>query len=195
MLELPNVTLVCLENRSDEKAQALMEAMRSIILFGAIVWKHDHTDYQGFREAEFTAHHGVSTSHYLSIHADGFVVNPECWRPQWLDYDYIGAPWPIDWTHTRYRVGNSGFSLRSVKLNARVEQLGNHPMNNDELVCQNYREQLETECFKFAPVNDAAAFSVESPVEETPAKTFGFHGYWPCTPPPPSYYILSHNMQ
>ena len=31
----------------------------------------------------------------MVVHADGFIVHPEMWRDEFLDYDYIGSPWPI----------------------------------------------------------------------------------------------------
>ena len=34
----------------------------------------------------------VKTEHLLLVHADGFVVHPECWDDRFLDYDYIGSP-------------------------------------------------------------------------------------------------------
>ena len=37
----------------------------------------------------------IQTSHCLLIQSDGFVLFPDKWDDSWLDYDYIGAPWPI----------------------------------------------------------------------------------------------------
>ena len=38
----------------------------------------------------------VRTSHYLSIQADGWVLDASRWTDEFLEYDYIGAPWPIE---------------------------------------------------------------------------------------------------
>ena len=56
---------------------------------------------------------------------DGFVVHPECWRDEFLNYDYIGSPWPLPKPGTKHcyhdihgnlcRVGNS-VSIRSKRL-------------------------------------------------------------------------------
>lgn len=52
----------------------------------------------------------IHTDFALIVHADGFVVHPEMWRDEFLDYDYIGAPWPLppegDTTTYRDRDGN-----------------------------------------------------------------------------------------
>jgi hypothetical protein len=64
----------------------------------------------------------VDTSHCLLVQQDGFVLFPEKWDNDWLNYDYIGAPWPyaedayIDPFGNHHRVGNGGFSLRSKKF-------------------------------------------------------------------------------
>ena len=59
----------------------------------------------------------------MLIHDDGFVVNPDSWQDDFLNYDYIGAPYPLPQDNFSYRdidgnlirVGNS-VSLRSKKL-------------------------------------------------------------------------------
>ena len=34
----------------------------------------------------------LHTDFVMIVHADGFVVHPEQWRDEFLDYDYIGSP-------------------------------------------------------------------------------------------------------
>ena len=67
--------------------------------------------------------HGVVNGKFaLIVQADGYVINPHSWTSEFLNYDYIGAPWPltdsayIDPFGNHQRVGNGGFSLRSKKL-------------------------------------------------------------------------------
>ena len=55
----------------------------------------------------------VTGSHVLVIQWDSFILHPELWADDFLQYDYIGAVWPH---HPDTPVGNGGFSLRSVKL-------------------------------------------------------------------------------
>ena len=61
----------------------------------------------------------IDTDFVLITQADGFIINPHKWTDIFLEYDYIGAPFPDE---PQYgftgdtRVGNGGFSLRSKKL-------------------------------------------------------------------------------
>lgn len=61
-----------------------------------------------------TLHRHIRTPWVLVIQWDGYVVYPDAWRPEFLDYDYIGARWP--WHRDGLDVGNGGFSLRSTRL-------------------------------------------------------------------------------
>ena len=58
----------------------------------------------------------ADTSHVLSIQTDGYILNPENWNKDWLQYDYIRAPWVKQPWNKNNRVGNSGFCLRSKRL-------------------------------------------------------------------------------
>ena len=73
-------------------------------------------------------------THILIVQTDGYIVNPKSWRQEFLDYDYIGAPWkyhpnnnepPFPQSTPENCVGNGGFNLRSVKLIQKVEELLN----------------------------------------------------------------------
>ena len=65
----------------------------------------------------------INTDFCLVVHADGFVIHPELWRDEFLDYDYIGSPFPMPTNDYAYRdrkgeisrVGNS-VSIRSRRL-------------------------------------------------------------------------------
>jgi hypothetical protein len=73
----------------------------------------------------------IDTDYALIIQEDGFIINPDCWTDDFLNYDYIGAPWilPLDDFSYRdafgniVRVGNGGFSLRSKKLLSIADEL------------------------------------------------------------------------
>ena len=76
----------------------------------------------------------IDNDFVLIVQDDGFIVNYNLWDDVFLDYDYIGSPWPshndINWIslqpvklqpylleYLKYnRVGNGGFSLRSKKF-------------------------------------------------------------------------------
>ena len=132
-------------------------------------------------------HRFVATSHCLTVQPDSRIVNPGAWDDGWLAFDYIGAPWPPGHTGTPYRVGNSGFCLRSRRLLEATASLPNDsyvwrgqvkPSSRDDVItCVMYRERLEGLGLRFAPVEIAARFSFESATPESPAlgDQFGTH--------------------
>lgn len=136
----------------------------------------------------------VQTPHVLIIQYDGFILNPDAWSDEFLQYDYIGAPWLVrDMQINRfdfpkellgqYVVGNGGFSLRSKKLLSLCASLSKenffkryHP---EDLVISIYnREFLESKGIAFAPVPLAKRFSYEAEDEDRYSweDQFGFHG-------------------
>ena len=134
------------------------------------------------------------TSHCLIIQSDAFIINPEIWSNEFLNYDYIGAPWTenikpnnnISLDLKRNRVGNGGFSLRSKKLhnltkNYKYDDLKFPVLQEDVIICYYLFDELEKNGIRFAPIDLAAKFSMEHP--ETNKKfgiddknVFGFHG-------------------
>ena len=132
-------------------------------------------------------HRFITTSHCLTVQSDSRIVNAGAWDDGWLAFDYIGAPWPPGHTGTSYRVGNSGFCLRSRRLLQATASLPNDsyvwrgqlkPSSRDDVItCVMFRERLEAEGMRFAPVEVAARFSFESPTPESPALSdqFGTH--------------------
>ena len=68
-----------------------------------------------------------------------------------LNYDYIGAPWPH---HQDFNVGNGGFSMRSAKLiNAVQNFISPDDLNSaeDVVICRYLRARLEDKiALKFA---------------------------------------------
>lgn len=123
----------------------------------------------------------VNTSHCLIVQNDGFIINPHLWQDEFLDYDYIGAPWNLNgmrvWKRTN-RIGNGGFSLRSKKLLSYTQKIDNIDYNKPEdvtnsLIIENNKE------FKYPSVDIAVKFSLEDPLEDFPYDfntCFGFHG-------------------
>lgn len=194
MLDLSNVTLFCFENRDLVKSLELMRAMTQIAKFGDVRWLNDHKTLQEFQKIEFDLCKHMTTTHALTMHLDGFIINPESWNPDWLKYDYIGAPWPKgylqqfnpQWVH---EVGNSGFSLRSKRLSERCSIIRRGPgIVCDISICQTYRNAFEKLGLQYAPPSVAAKFSRELSTEHDAEKPFGFHGAWPLSTPAPSYY-------
>lgn len=115
----------------------------------------------------------IATSHALCIQWDGFVLDGTAWDPSFLDYDYVGAPWPH--FNDGHNVGNGGFSLRSRRLleACRTLPFGDYPME-DVLICREWRPQLERQGIRFAPESIARRFSFERMAPK--GGEFGFHG-------------------
>lgn len=123
----------------------------------------------------------VNTAYVLLVQWDGFVVNAQQWRPEFFDYDYIGAVWP---DYYGGGMGNGGFSLRSKRLldalqDADITELA----QEDVAICKRYRALLEERYqIRFAPESLAREFAYELTFSHT--NTFGFHGpyhlwrYW-----------------
>ena len=110
----------------------------------------------------------TQTDHVLIVQEDGYITNPELWDDSWLQYDYIGAPWPFP-----PYVGNGGFSLRSRKLLEACRGFYEEGVYEDVSICCRHREELIAQGIKFAPLEVAAKFSRE--LVDFGPPTFGFH--------------------
>lgn len=129
-------------------------------------------DYSEFMIHELADH--VQTPHCLVVQWDGFVLNANKWKPEFLQFDYIGAPWP-QFDDGR-DVGNGGFSLRSKRLlEACQEPQFRLEGPEDVAICRTNRDFLEEDngiCF--ADFDLAKSFAFERTQPDQP--TFGFHG-------------------
>lgn len=188
-LSLPNVTLVAIDTACHELTRlALEDSMRKISFGDVLVFsdrdlgigRHLPCHVKNAREAEEWMWYGVAphltTTHALYIQWDGWATMPRLWRPDFLSYDYIGAPWP--W-HTESRVGNGGFSLRSKRLlDLLHERRSLFPFDKpeDDTLCRRYGVTLQIGYgIRFAPEALAEQFSYE----HGPSRdSFGFHGLW-----------------
>lgn len=134
-----------------------------------------HKDSSNFTYTELP--NIIKTEFMLSIHDDGFVINPHLWTDEFLQYDYIGAPWKN--YGQRNRVGNGGFVLKSnkfIQLTKHIKYLGKH--DDGELTNDYYNYFTHYGC-KYAPVEVAMKFSLESKIPECEYNLnncFGFHG-------------------
>lgn len=194
MLKLPEVTLVLIETREHDLGQLALEDCERHVKFGDVLVFTDRVSQ--FMRADrrciavpdwpekigWCRHHWqdvaphVGTSHTLAIQWDSWVVDPGMWRPEFLEYDYIGAPW---WYKDGKNVGNGGFCLRSTKL---MRFLRKHrdrfPCTNtldDDLLCRQYRFALQDEGFVWAPDDVALDFAFEVVRPNPNARHFGFH--------------------
>jgi len=140
-----------------------------------IVGKKDGFSYSYFCLKELPKY--IETDFCLVVQHDGFIINPDMWSDRFMEYDYIGAPWPDNFVN---RVGNGGFSLRSKKfLQACLDIFENEDIleHEDLLACVYRYEEFSKRGVKFAPVDLAIEFSIEHIVPELKSmKSFGFHG-------------------
>lgn len=190
MVKLPQVTLICLTNKDFEGHKKAIDISCEGIEFGGvkIIWDEKcNTIDEWNRKIIYDLHRYIDTDFAFLIHADGYVLHPEAWMEAFLDYDYIGAPWPLPVDDYSYRdeqrdivrVGNS-VSIRSKRLMERVakfpwqEYYGN--TNEDGFISVHHRKELEAEGFKFAPLEVAIHFSKEHEIDENVGlSTFAFH--------------------
>lgn len=196
MLDLPNVQLLiaCCTN-AEQGIRALRHSM-SGINFGSVTilspykpsniidridWiqidPQNPTSMNSFALKEMPKHYNLD--YVLSIHDDGFVLNPHNWTDEFLNYDFIGAPWPpLHWNQTN-RVGNMGFFLKSKNFSKMELGIDFICGANDWLVTNYYYHKFVSQGIKYAPLEVASRFSLELPIPEIPhdlSKTFGFHG-------------------
>lgn len=130
-------------------------------------------DYSEFLLSKMPDH--VTTSHCLVVQWDGHVRNSEHWRPEFLEYDYIGASWPQ--FSDGHNVGNGGFSLRSKRLMELCREEGFHAHHPEDMaICRTNRRWLESKGMRFAPKALADLFAAER--HGDPQACFGYHGVW-----------------
>jgi len=202
-LKLNTVTLVCLDTRNVEAAIDSMSRSLSKVKFAENILftsktmctkelklkanlagiKLEYvpeiksiTEYSLFILSNLSSY--INTNYCLLTQWDGWVVNNEFWDSDFLNYDYIGAIWPL---YSDYQVGNGGFSLRSKKLlNSTRDFIKCNPdykipLIEDDYICRENRQSFEQNYqIKFPSKEIANKFSIER--NGIPTKSFGFHG-------------------
>jgi hypothetical protein len=203
MINLPTITLCAVSSvRIDETLHALEKSMRGItfakVLFltdkevsnphqGITIIPIETLDYNQYSHfIIYKLKDYIDTDFVLIVQHDGYVLHPTKWSDEFLQYDYIGAPWPrdrfSDTDGTNVRVGNGGFSLRSKKLLELPSTLvlpftdnGTGYFHEDGFVCLYHRKELIENGVKFAPVSVASRFSRERWCSDSVMRPFGFH--------------------
>ncbi len=197
-LKLPQVTLCAATSVNIEATLAAFAASLDQVVFGEALLFTDARpanlpegvrvvpisrlasgrDYSEFLLGELADQ--VRTDHCLVIQWDGFVVDAGRWDPAFLDFDYIGAPWPQ--FRDGHDVGNGGFSLRSRRLLEACRSPGfirSHP--EDVAIGRHNRTYLEHEFgIRFADRATASRFAFER--SQPAGQTFGFHGIFNMIP-------------
>ena len=190
MLNLNNITLIALTSIKLEKTIMALRYSCKNISFGAVKLVSDKKpeNLPDFIQHEFCPKMSnidewnyaaiyelgkhIDTEFAILIHDDGFIVNADSWRDEFLNYDYIGAPWDhkhfIDKFGNQIRVGNS-VSLRSKKLldipnkfNMPWLRHENGLTNEDAQICVWNRNLFLDNGINFADFNVAKYFSHET---------------------------------
>src|SRR3989344_1872801 len=133
-------------------------------------------DYNDFVIKELCRY--VDTTHIIHFHPDGFILNPDAWTDEFLEYDYIGAPW---YRPGSPEMGNGGFSLRSKRLLKLVAEnwqtIGGETFPEDQWLCVTARPFLEEKGMKFAPLEIASRWAKEGNARGVVWDgQFGWHG-------------------
>lgn len=197
-LKLPEVTLVMVETREHTLARMAIEECVSKIEFGDVLILTDRPlefapltsqcDYRIHVVEDWPEKKGwsqawwydvpplIRTAFTLNIQWDSWVWDTTMWDDNFLNYDYIGAPW---WHKDWKNVGNGGFSLVSTPLKRYMrEKAWDFPCDtpvDDALLCRTYRHQLEGLGFKWAPEKLAHKFAFECCRPSPTSRHFGFH--------------------
>jgi len=113
-IELPQVTLVCVEGTDKEdniinainalRVSAYDINFKEILLISPTlpvelpeniqhqkINKLTWNEYNQFVISKL--HRYINTEYCILIQTDGFIINPHLWDDKFLDYDYIGAAW------------------------------------------------------------------------------------------------------
>ena len=160
-----------------------------------VVWKRcHHIDYLGY---SLFMMHGlyayIETDYCLVVQDDGWVLNGKNFKPEYYDYDYIGAPshcafgdgnlyLHFTWTQATEPVKvvqNGGFSLRSKRFLEACNKHGIMHLNANEIHGWNEDAQLsailkpvlQSYGYKYCPDEIAKYFSMEY-------VGHGFHQEW-----------------
>ena len=190
MIELPDVTLICIDCVNYSMAAIAIKKSMAQCKFAKVKFLTDvnmkiedvetviipriksKDEYSKFCFYELYKH--FDTEFVLVIQHDGYVLDGNSWDDSFVKYDYVAPPWTyIDGRNT----GCGGFSLRSSKLQ---DVLGKDPYieiyaPEDECLGRLYRNYLiEKHDIIFAPEELAHKFGFE--LNAPYQKTFGFHG-------------------
>ena len=209
-LKLPEVTLLAATTSEMDAAQVSMRISLHNIEFGASKLLCSTPPEKKYPDIEYVSipklnsvddynkiifqdlHKYFETSHCLIVQADSFVVNANLWKKEFLEYDYIGGPWPNKIQHNpevllhleKNPVGNGGFSLRSRKLVETTAKINFNSLNfpvkaEDVVICYYLYQEMIDNGIRFAPPKLAAQFSMENVDNlygQNVNSVFGFHG-------------------
>jgi hypothetical protein len=208
MINLPDVTLVIPTTRAHDLARITALDLVSKVNFGGVLIYTDDIERMTVPGARYIkvedwpdkkasglfyyteAAREITTSHALLMEWDAGACDMGMWSDEFLQYDYIGAPWGTGMCRQwpGYMVGNGGFALVTKRL---VDFCYDEKFKiyTDMYVSCNHRQELEARGgFKWAPEDVARKFSYEGwtvrgpTIPKTRPLSFGYHAVvnWPA---------------
>lgn len=195
--------MVCIDTIHPDKAIQVMNKMLDIfgdrisdnILFTDIEYNTNRINVQKIDKIVNLMHYSnfvvadlpnyINTDFCMIVQHDGYIINPKLWTEDFLNYDYIGAPWKED-TVKLYgltqKVGNGGFSIRSKRLmDAMKRPYWYDPFwGTEDIYTALFMQYLYEGEFKPAPLELAAKFSFEHQIPErnySIENCFGMHDF------------------
>jgi hypothetical protein len=207
--QLKNIDLISIDTLNVYETVKALNYCKKFFDFGeTILLTHCEQKFDGITSIKidkcsyekinlYMFHYGkyIKNDFALCIHNDGHIINPNLWTNEFLNYDYIGAPWPnpeiwpefesIKTYLLRNNVGNGGFSLRSRKfLDYCLSFQSTEGWSEDMYLSLCKYEDAIKYGIKFAPTQLAYQFSMEIPpdwnnkklYELDKSKHFGWHG-------------------
>lgn len=198
MKNLPNVDLALIDCANPEKALAVINHCSKMFNFGNVkLFTHvelDVPDYiqlikidnvdsiEKYSDFCLTLNDYINNEYLLLIQIDGFILNPEEWDDNFLNYDFIGAPFPL-LDNEPNDIGNGGFCLRSkFFLEYASKFQTTHGVPEDRFLIQNNYDKAIEYGIIFPTTEVAFKFSVENYLPHHPVKDFdanyhfGWHG-------------------
>jgi hypothetical protein len=206
LLNLKNTTLLFVETRAHEITKRVVADCISKVNFGDILIYTDKLDefvepeLSGIRLAAVAdfpnkklagqfyyaqAMANVTTDFALMLEWDAGIFDPTKFKPEFFNYDYIGAPWITSpHEHNCMDVGNGGFTLMSRALGQyAIEHFKQFPVYTDWDFCRAQRKNYEAAGFKWPDRDLASLFAWE--LGPRNPDHFGYHGTftWPFVLP------------
>jgi hypothetical protein len=201
LLNLKNTTLLFVETRAHEITKRVIEDCISKADFGDILIFSDQPERIPVAGARYelvpdfpnkklagqfyyaSAMSRVETDFALMLEWDAGIFDPSKWKPEFFNYDYVGAPWVVR-PGDMHDVGNGGFTLMSKGLgHYAVENFKRFPVYTDWDFCRTQRKNFEAAGFKWPDRVLASHFAWE--LGPRNPDHFGYHGAftWPVTLP------------
>src|SRR5688500_13116139 len=119
MIEIPHLTMICVDCVNHGGAiAAIKKSLQQIKPARTVFLTDRHFNVEGVEvviipkirsKREYShfiikeLYKYVDTTHCLVMQADGYVLHGECWKDEFLDWDYAGGPWNFDFER---QVGN-----------------------------------------------------------------------------------------